>query len=216
MSRRPRFPSGNMAHICLLAIALAASVGRMSTGSAMTASQNAGAVPRGLKPGAFLIAARTINDGNFAQTVVFLFAYGARDGAGGLVINRPSSVPLRQVLSNAPPGPDGRLFVGGPVARPERRGLWHAPLPQVTTSRVLPDVALLDSPDAIDAAVDAGATNGRLRIYTGYAGWSPGQLEREIQRGDWHIRPGDSAMIFASEPSTVWPRLIRLTDVMAL
>jgi putative transcriptional regulator len=59
-------------------------------------------------------------------------------------------------------------------------------------------------------------TADRLRLYSGYAGWSPGQLEREIQRGDWYITAGDSKVIFATDPERVWRRQLELVDVLVL
>jgi putative transcriptional regulator len=74
--------------------------------------------------------------------------------------------------------------------------------------------SLFGSRNALEQAIDAGVTADRLRVYLGYSGWSPGQLEREIARGDWRIVAGDSEIIFSPEPEGIWRRLIRLTDVL--
>ena len=105
-------------------------------------------------------------------------------------------------------------FAGGPVTPNEVRGLSRSPLFRNDAYRVLSDLVLFGSRDALEQAIAAGATADRLRVYLGYSGWSPGQLERETARGDWHVMAGDSAMVFSPEPEGVWRRLIRLTDVL--
>jgi putative transcriptional regulator len=55
----------------------------------------------------------------------------------------------------------------------------------------------------------------RMRLYAGYAGWAPGQLEREILRGNWLIVDGDGAVVFDANPDTLWRREIKLADVVA-
>ena len=101
------------------------------------------------------------------------------------------------------------------MSRTDVKGLWRSPLLRDETVRVLPDTVLLGSPEALAQAIAAGATADGLRVYLGCAGWSPGQLEREIARGDWHLAAGDAAAVFSPEPDGEWRRLIRLTDVIA-
>jgi putative transcriptional regulator len=179
------------------------------------AAQKGGAKP-GLAVGNLLVAAREIGDPNFRETVVVLVSYGTKAGAAGFVVNRRTDVPVRRVLPDLliPRGTQPVAYDGGPVSRKEPRGLWRSPLPLDVANRVLPDTVLLGSPAALDQAIAAGATGDQLRVYLGYAGWSPGQLEREIARGDWHVMPGDSAIVFSPEPEGVWRRQIRLADVI--
>jgi putative transcriptional regulator len=176
-----------------------------------------GAVPA-LSAGSFLVAARKLADPNFAQSVVLLFAYSPRDGAAGLIVNRRTNVSVRRVVPElvAPRGLEPVVFFGGPVSAPEVRGLLRLPAFGIEARRILPDVALLMSIEAIEQAAEAGATIDRLRLYSGYAGWSPGQLEREFERGDWHLSTGDASLVFAVDPEAVWRRQIQLTDVLAL
>ncbi len=115
----------------------------------------------------------------------------------------------------APRGSDTVAFDGGPVSPDEVKGLSRSPLFRTDAYRVRPDLVLFGSRDAIDQAIAAGATADRLRVYLGYSGWTQGQLEREIARGDWHIVSGDTAVVFSREPEGVWRQLIRLTDVGA-
>ena len=178
----------------------------------------AGPQSRNLEPGALLIAARGLADRHFAESVVVLFAYSARDGAAGLILTRPTESPLRRAVPDLPipRAADPGVFFGGPVAPTEHRALWRSGTAPAGFPRLLPDVTFLGSPEAIDAAIANGATAQSLRVYAGYAGWSPNQRERELARGDWHVRPGDSNLVFSAEPMSLWSRLIRMTDVLRL
>jgi putative transcriptional regulator len=50
-------------------------------------------------------------------------------------------------------------------------------------------------------------TDEEIRVYSGYAGWAAGQLEREVRRGDWHLLPADAALIFRRDMTKLWPEL---------
>jgi putative transcriptional regulator len=45
-------------------------------------------------------------------------------------------------------------------------------------------------------------------VYAGYAGWAPGQLQREMERGGWHVQPADAETVFEKDPARIWPELI--------
>ena len=172
--------------------------------------------PNRLATGVLLVARRNLPDPNFSESVVLLFAYSKKDGAAGLIVNRRTTMRARQVLPDLPvaPGAEPILFSGGPVSRAQVRGLLRSPLPDAGT-RVLADVALVGTAAMLDALAD-GAKEDELRLYAGLSGWSPGQLEREVERGDWHITNGDSKIIFASDPDAVWRRQIRIVDVITV
>jgi putative transcriptional regulator len=198
------------------ALPMATSVGRpMPVEETGPAAMQRGGAPR-LAAGTFLVATRSLPDPNFRETVVLLVAYAPKNGAAGLIINRRTEVPLRRVLPDlpAPRGSGTVAFAGGPVTPDEVKGLSRSPLFRNDGYRVLPDLVLFGSRDALEQAIAAGATADRLRVYLGYSGWNQGQLEREIARGDWHVMVADSEMVFSPEPEGVWRRLIRLTDVL--
>ena len=71
------------------------------------------------------------------------------------------------------------------------------------------DSELLDELTKEDTDAD------RLRVYAGYAGWAPGQLDGEIARGGWHVVPGDTAVVFAEEPADVWAELAPLPEPLS-
>jgi putative transcriptional regulator len=106
-------------------------------------------------------------------------------------------------------GPDPLLFVGGPVARDEVLGLVRAPFGDARARVVLRDVAIVGTA-GLESAMSEGASADRLRLYSGYSGWGPGQLEREIARGDWRIMAGDADVVFSSDPDRLWREQLRL------
>jgi putative transcriptional regulator len=71
---------------------------------------------------------------------------------------------------------------------------------------VLDGVYQITASKALDELVASGAGIDRLRVYVGYAGWSPGQLERETRLGAWHVYEGSAAVVFDPDPATLWKR----------
>lgn len=150
--------------------------------------------------GWLLASTPTMQDSNFDATVVFIISHGP-DGAIGVVINEPTEVVTHPALlgwdhSVAPPEV---LFAGGPVnsdavialARTNARLDTLRPVtgcPTVSTVDLGADLALLEP--HIDA----------VRIFVGYAGWSPGQLEGEIAAGAWFVFPAEVDDLFLARP----------------
>jgi len=157
--------------------------------------------------GQFLVAARGLADPNFARTVVLLVQHG-EEGSWGLVINRPTEVPLsrlfpeeRTLKSEASP-----LFAGGPVSPGRFLLLLRAPRKPLDSLPVFADVFLGWGPAALEDRVSA------FRMYSGYAGWAAGQLEAELARGDWRLLPAEAPLVFDEHPERVWEALIRLLE----
>jgi putative transcriptional regulator len=72
---------------------------------------------------------------------------------------------------------------------------------------VLRDVFLTGDADWVNERVEQGELAEGLRVYAGYSGWAPGQLQREIHRGDWYLLPADADAIFSRDPAALWPEL---------
>jgi len=158
--------------------------------------------------GQFLVATPSMEDQRFARTVI-LMARHNKEGAFGLIINRPAAErPLSQLLEalgekGAAVSGTVRLFAGGPV-QPELGFVMHSPDymgPQ--TLEVDGHVSVTMS---LDILKDIGAGKGPQKslITFGYAGWSPGQLEGEIARRSWTTVPADSKLIFDEDRSKLW------------
>jgi putative transcriptional regulator len=159
--------------------------------------------------GKFLIAGRNLNDPNFSKTVILLVNYGAQ-GAMGVIINRPTVYKLSQLLPDIKLLKDRPdiLFIGGPVAGDRLMFLVRTPEKPEKAFRIFKDVYVGGDPRNIEKLIDRSDPNERFRAYAGYAGWSPGQLDREVSRGDWHISQADSATVFDKDPTKIWSELI--------
>jgi putative transcriptional regulator len=159
--------------------------------------------------GRFLIASRQLLDPNFAETVVLLLEYHEK-GAMGLVINRPSEMKLSAVLPEIEAlrqRPD-TIYLGGPVAKNQLLLLIRTPSPPEGSRHVFKDIHLSSSQEVIQRMIKDPEGEERFRVYAGYAGWAPGQLDREIATGGWHVLRADAETVFDKSASEVWPDLI--------
>lgn len=160
--------------------------------------------------GRLLVASPVLTDPNFDRTVVLLVEHGA-DGALGLVLNRPSELPLGEVLDRWAPraAAPGAMFLGGPVqpsaviclAAGEAPGTDDDP---VLTPTSVPGVSLVDldgDPDVVHPGIE-------VRCFAGYAGWGGGQLEAEIDEGSWFVVDPLPADPFVSRPSRLWREVL--------
>ena len=163
-----------------------------------------------LRAGMLLLASPELLDPNFADTVVLLLD-ADDDGAMGVVVNRPSPVPVVAVLAEwgevvAEPEV---LFRGGPVS-PEGalavallREDTVVPMGLRPVTDRLAIVDLEGEAGDIDSAVDG------IRIFAGYAGWGAGQLEAEIAGGDWYVVPSLPPDAFQADPTGLWREVMR-------
>jgi len=163
-----------------------------------------------LGKGKFLVASRDLIDPNFSQTVVLLLEY-VPDGAMGVVINRPTKVKLSEVLPDMKElkqRPD-TMYIGGPVSRNQMIMLVKSPSKPEASVKVFEDVFVCSSLKVVQALLNHTDKKERFRIYAGYTGWAPRQLDNEVARGDWHIFQADANTIFDKSSSDIWPDLIR-------
>jgi len=161
----------------------------------------AGGAPAADQPppaaGMLLIARPHLNDPNFTRTVVLLVRHDDQ-GALGLVLNRRSSTRLSAAAPKlaATLGPAAELGYGGPVAPGLLHVLVRAPAVPEGSFQVFDDVHLCGAPAAVERIVAEGGAWRRVRVFAGYSGWAAGQLESEIERGDWVVRRATSDAVF--------------------
>jgi putative transcriptional regulator len=173
-------------------------------------------VVKALAVGKLLVASRNLSDPNFANTVVLL-ADVSREGAMGLVVNRPTTVTLARLfpalertLASA-----STAFLGGPVPGPGALALLRGTTAPATTRRIVAEVHLVNSRAVLEEMIGAGAPASRFRVYLGYAGWGPGQLEDETAKGAWRVLEGDADVVFDADPRAMWRRLIVRTEALS-
>lgn len=157
--------------------------------------------------GKFLVASRQMQGPAFAQTVILLIHYD-ESGAMGLIVNRPTEITPGRALPRVRElaDYDGTMFVGGPVARRRIMALLRAAQPPADAANIIGAVHFSPLNNAVLAAPAPDPRN--LRLYIGYAGWGPGQLDQELARGSWHVVPASEELVFSNEPDSVWRRLI--------
>jgi putative transcriptional regulator len=163
--------------------------------------------------GQFLIAGRHLRDPNFYKTVVLIVEHGD-EGAMGLVINRPSCVTVAHALSKHfhLPETDDLVYVGGPVEPAALFILHNSGTLDIHERPVVPDVYVGSSAEVFERVVRCGAEGAadlEFRIFSGCAGWAPGQLEGEIARGDWFWQPASAETLFTDDPYELWDQQIQ-------
>ena len=166
-----------------------------------------------LTAGKLLVASRDLDDPNFSRTVVLITSFD-EGGAVGLVINRPAAILPEQVLPEVPglAGYSGPLFLGGPVEVHNVLFLLRASDAPEPARHVFGDVYLSGSRTLLRSLTRFPADAVRLRIFAGYAGWAPGQLEHEIHRGGWHVIPATEDIVFSDDPESVWEQVLPLPE----
>jgi len=157
-----------------------------------------------------LVATPALNDPNFVDSVVLMLDVDDT-GALGVVLNRPSGLPVAEVLDawrDVVTEPDV-LFQGGPVmtegalAVALLRSSADSP---VGFREVTGQLGLID----LDTPVELlGDSLDSLRIFAGYAGWGVDQLEGEIEEGHWYVVPAHAADVFREDPSDLWRDVMR-------
>jgi putative transcriptional regulator len=199
-----------------LAIALGVLAGLAWAGAALSSPDPA---PRGLAQGGpslagqFLVATEELRAPAFARTVIYMVRHDAT-GAMGLVVNRPvRDMPLGPLLRNFGLDDRGvtgsvRAHYGGPVEIGQGFMLHTSEYATQGTSRIAGDIALTPAPGVLTALRDLahGAGPRRSLFAVGYAGWAPGQLEGEIERGSWITVPADEALLFDDDHTRKWDR----------
>jgi len=151
--------------------------------------------------GVLLVARAGIEDANFSQTVI-LVSQTADGETVGVILNKPTR---RRHEANGEP-----IYFGGPVMSQVLVALYvsgAAPgvAPGSSAFHVLHNVYLTMHPAIIDALVARPAQAHRL--YAGFSGWAPGQLELEIERGDWMMLPAREELVFRKDTTGMWLEL---------
>jgi putative transcriptional regulator len=165
-----------------------------------------------VEPGTLLVAAPSLLDENFRRTVVFVIDHRG-EGTLGVVLNRPSEVPVGEVLPSWGPHvtDPGSVFVGGPVE--QKTALCLAAMRTGVTVEGITGLIGVRGPVALvdlDADPESLIPNLRgVRVFAGYSGWEVGQLAGEIDRGDWIVVPALPADVLTPPTVDLWGRVLR-------
>ncbi len=158
--------------------------------------------------GRLLVATPPLDDPNFDHTVVYVLEHHD-DGAVGVVLNRPIGEPLPEQLERWEPylSPPQELFSGGPVELDAMIAL--ARLDGPTEGAWSPVVGDLGSVDLAHDPLVVADRVVRLRVFQGYSGWGPLQLDAELAEGAWMVLPAEPADIFTLRPDDLWRAVLR-------
>jgi putative transcriptional regulator len=154
-----------------------------------------------------LIAARAdLPDANFRDAAV-LVMNNLGPAPGGVIVNRPTRVPVAQLFPDLPglARLDDKLYFGGPVDLPSVSFLFRADALPDHAVRVLDGLYFSGDRELLRKLLTRDKPMEGLRIFVGYAGWAPGQLEAEIARGDWTLAPAAPEAIFEHKREHPWP-----------
>lgn len=151
--------------------------------------------------GRLLVAAPALRDPNFVRSVILIAEHGD-GGAMGVVLNRPSETSVGEAVPELASlsAEDDPVFVGGPVAMDSVLALAEVEDPEDASELVLGDVGFVQDPDV---------SARRGRIFVGYAGWSAGQIEAELEEETWIVVPAEVDDVFSEEPDALWSAVLR-------
>ncbi|MGA4849151.1 YqgE/AlgH family protein [Streptomyces sp. G5(2025)] len=172
--------------------------------------------------GRLLVATPALADPNFDRAVVLLLDHD-EEGSLGVVLNRPTPVGVADILEGWGDlaGAPGVVFQGGPVSLDSALGVAVIPGEEGTplgiryrTGRVDPvgfrrvhgAIGLVDleaPPELLSPAL------GSLRIFAGYSGWGPGQLETELADGAWYVVESEPGDVSSPDPERLWRAVLR-------
>lgn len=155
--------------------------------------------------GQLLIADPGLVDPNFWRTVVLIVEH-SDEGALGLVLNRPSETTVGEAVSELEQllESDDPLYVGGPVQPSALIVLAEFDQPDEAALIAFEDVGVLAS----GAQEDSDLRVRRGRAFVGHSGWGPGQLDDEIERGDWILEPAHREDAFTGAPLELWSEVL--------
>lgn len=153
-----------------------------------------------LATGSLLVARHELTDPNFAASVVLVVRH-SEQGAMGLILNRATEREISAIISDL----KGTVYQGGPVSPRQVYALLRNPKKKPDEKAIVEDVYLMSERAQLNSARE-------YRVFQGYAGWGPGQLENEVRLGAWHVVAATADLVFAVDPEKLWLRLIERTE----
>jgi putative transcriptional regulator len=179
-----------------------------ASASLLSARAPAIAEPQASLAGQLLIATPSMGDPRFAQTVILMVRHD-KDGAFGLVINRPiAERPLAELLDmlgdkDAPVSGNIRIFAGGPV-QPELGFVLHSAEYRAAQTIVIDGRMAVTSSRELLRDIGNGKGPAKSLFVFGYSGWAPGQLEGELKQKSWVTAPADGKLVFDEDRDKLW------------
>ncbi|RSK33191.1 YqgE/AlgH family protein [Hymenobacter metallilatus] len=166
-----------------------------------------------LRPGSLLISQPFLGDPNFERTVVLLCSHAEEEGSFGLVLNRPATLQLGDVLElpggSALPAARIPLGIGGPV-QPDTLHYLHQQ-PDLAQAQHVGDEVYWggDFARLLEQLISGQVAPESVRLYVGYSGWTAGQLAEEVRQNVWIVQPNAAAKVFTLTTDAFWQSILR-------
>lgn len=156
--------------------------------------------------GQLLVASPSLSDPNFRRTVVLIGVHND-DGAMGVILNRPSETMVAEAVPQLETVVDSQepVYVGGPVQPSSVVLLAEFLDPTPAALLVLGRIGFPAGATDVDGLAES---TERRRVFAGYAGWSSGQLDEEIEQGDWIAHPAVPDDVFTEVPENLWAAVL--------
>lgn len=170
-----------------------------------------GRMPGSALKGRLIVATPELEDPNFRRAVVLVLEHDAQ-GALGVVLDRPLDLAVAEALPewSALAGEPPVLFAGGPVQPDAAIALGRLRHPCVDPAPF--GTAVAGDLVTVDLDADPPTTAAELvavRVYAGYAGWGPGQLDAEVASGSWFVLEAEPEDAWSAEPAALWRAVLR-------
>lgn len=159
------------------------------------------------QPGRFLVSEPFMGDPNFQRTVILLVEHN-EEGSLGFVMNRQLEPFLHDLVEDAP-NFDAPVFMGGPVEQ-DTLHFIHQRGDLAGATEVVEGLYWSGDFDQLQDLIDAGEIKKEeILFFVGYSGWSPGQLDTELERKSWIVAPENTDFVFAGDQEELWQKILR-------
>jgi putative transcriptional regulator len=176
--------------------------------AAVAAATDAAQGPEAAADSVLLVAKPGLADPRFSETVVLVVRTPALQTVG-VIINRPLRLKLSEIVDDEALAKNhrGPVFFGGPVMERTLVALFRsAQAPEASAFHVLEDVYLSIHPANVERLLRSQGAG--YRIYAGFSGWAPQQLESEIERDGWYVLPASAELLFRADTAGLWEELL--------
>jgi len=159
-------------------------------------------------PGFFLVASEKMQDPRFKQSVILVTPHH-RGEVVGVVVNKPTEIAVSTLFpqSELKDEHSRQLYFGGPVSGQSLLFLIRSKKQPKASLRIFENVFLSADSKVLEQVLRHPKPFTGLRVFSGYAGWKPGQLEAEVKKGSWLLREADTEILFNTEPGLIWRKL---------
>jgi putative transcriptional regulator len=168
-----------------------------------------------------LVAHPSLDDSNFGQSVVAVTYPEKESGPIGVIINKPTTKRLKDLLSGQPrlEGRTDFVHFGGPVRIDQLCFIFRSASPDSRALQLIEDVYFSGDLGILDDLINKTSDPVDQRMYVGYSSWARGQLEYEIAAGAWYVLPMDKDLLFTTQYRSLWRDLLlraRAIQVLAI